>query len=514
MTAARCGRFSSRLRQRQDRNLDGLELVALHAEGGQGQLWKGRLPIAGGSARDVAVKVMKESTLEARATLLREAKLCSGLVHQNVVQVFGADEDGAGRARLAFEWVEGRDLASLLSETGPLPVGICVYITAHILRAVEQAHRAEILHRDISPDNVMVSRCGEVKLTDFGIGRLTSQETTGLKGSGKAKYAAPERLMGRPSMKRSDLWSVGSIFHEMLEGVAVRDSPADGEEFSLFEETFRSPRLKRAVPPHLVELHRRLTCWNLANRFENAREALDQVGQFLDVADALGRLVRGEGELALRDEPGVALLPARTTPPSATARPAWRRALPSFAFALSAAIAGASGYLVALSSTGPSAASPTTGLSKLADSLPKREHESETAEVDPVQVSSRPPHVGAGETEVAAAPPKTGTNKRRRRPPQKGDEVLPSLAAEDLPQPEPKLVRVLVISPMPRFYAWARFDGGPEIAIRRNVPKHFSPGKHRVTWRKAPEEKWRSTEFSISPNTKKLRLHEEKVEVE
>lgn len=164
--------------------------------------------------------------------LIHEAKLAARLQHFNVVQVLDLGEIDA-QVYIAMEYVRGRDLAALLSNTyrrkEKLPVPISLFMQAELLTGLDYAHRLTsdegtplgLIHRDISPQNVLISYEGEVKLTDFGIARVMEQHgDLRLPGNlhGKFGYMSPEQVEGRQLDQRSDIFSAGVVLHEMLTG--------------------------------------------------------------------------------------------------------------------------------------------------------------------------------------------------------------------------------------------------------------------------------------------------------
>jgi len=163
--------------------------------------------------------------------LVDEAKLCATLSHKNVVQVtdLGRDQD---RLYIAMEYVEGLDLRQLLrgcsQKKVPLPVEFSLFVVSETLRALDYAHRRRgedgrplgIVHRDVSPSNVLLSVEGEVKLCDFGIARVLAT-TTALPDEaiqGKAGYMSPEAARGDPVDARSDVFAAGIVLWELLAG--------------------------------------------------------------------------------------------------------------------------------------------------------------------------------------------------------------------------------------------------------------------------------------------------------
>ncbi|HEY6050391.1 MAG TPA: TonB family protein, partial [Thermoanaerobaculia bacterium] len=159
-----------------------------------------------------------------------EAKLAAQLNHPNIVHIFDLGKIEAGGYFIAMEYVEGRDLRSLLQsarEVGaPLPTPLAVYVSSKIAAALDYAHRRRdpegrelnIVHRDVSPPNILISYEGDIKLCDFGIAKAASKASQTQTGAlkGKVQYMSPEQAWGRPLDKRSDIFSLGCVLYEML----------------------------------------------------------------------------------------------------------------------------------------------------------------------------------------------------------------------------------------------------------------------------------------------------------
>ena len=158
-----------------------------------------------------------------------EARIAVSLIHVNIVQVFELGEvDGA--YYMAMEYVHGLDLARLVSRArkiGPFPVHLACFVIAECLKALQFAHERtdddgnplNIVHCDISPQNVLISFAGEVKITDFGISRASFQaEGQQEVIRGKYAYMSPEQVEGKPLDGRSDLFALGIVLYELLTG--------------------------------------------------------------------------------------------------------------------------------------------------------------------------------------------------------------------------------------------------------------------------------------------------------
>ena len=171
--------------------------------------------------RRVAIKVLLQRYLN-DATFVerfrREAKAAAGLNHTNLVSIYDWGEV-EGTYYIVMEYVEGETLKDVIRRRGRLGGNDAVAVSLQLLAAVEYAHRAGIVHRDIKPQNVMIDRGGIVKVMDFGIARAGDSGMTEA-GSilGTAQYLAPEQAKGHPVDERSDLYSVGVVLYEMLTG--------------------------------------------------------------------------------------------------------------------------------------------------------------------------------------------------------------------------------------------------------------------------------------------------------
>lgn len=213
-------------------------LIELAGAGGMAEVWRAELEGIEGFRRTVAVKrILKHLSVskEHREMFVQEAKLTATLDHPNIVHVYDFGEDGAGLF-LVLEWVEGltaRDLIQLLNEYGQKPsAALATAIGIETLKGLEAAHEntitladgseslAPIIHRDVSPSNVLLSVRGVTKLADFGLARamhssISSMTPAGIV-KGKLAYMAPEILRGKPASGQTDVYSTGVLLWELL----------------------------------------------------------------------------------------------------------------------------------------------------------------------------------------------------------------------------------------------------------------------------------------------------------
>jgi len=209
------------------------ELLQKIATGGMAEIYLARHVATQGFARPVVVKRMLPQLAVRKdfvTMFLDEARLAANLSHPNVVQVFNLGEH-AGSYFMAMELVDGPHLGSLfahsLRQRRPLPVDLCVYICARSADGLDHAHDLkdpatglplQIVHRDISPQNILVSRHGDVKVTDFGVAKATTQEAKTRTGiiKGKVSYMSPEQCLGEKVDRRTDVFALGIVLYELL----------------------------------------------------------------------------------------------------------------------------------------------------------------------------------------------------------------------------------------------------------------------------------------------------------
>ncbi|HEV3189777.1 MAG TPA: serine/threonine-protein kinase [Polyangiaceae bacterium] len=305
--------------------VDRYRLLRHLGHGGMGEVFLARLEAIGQVQRLVAIKFLRDVASEGAPDLMREARLTALVSHPNVVQILDAGLDG-DRPWFAMEFVPGLSLADLLAEAGSrLPPWVAARVTADLALGVhalheakdERGNRLEIVHRDLSPQNVLVSWDGVVKLLDLGIAR--SQLWAGSTNSGfvrgKLGYMSPEQAAGRPVDRRSDLFALGVLLWEALAGRRLFRGGTDGE---LLAQVIRGdvPPLEEAVtrpPPALVAIAHLALALRPADRFATA----------LEMHRALEVAVRGAGVIVGADE--IARAAAALVPNRIREHEAWLR---------------------------------------------------------------------------------------------------------------------------------------------------------------------------------------------
>jgi TonB family protein len=265
------------------------------AVGGMAEVWKARMRGVEGFQKTVAIKrILSHMTDNAEfvGMFIDEAKLAAQLSHPNIVHIYDLGKIGRDYY-IAMEYVEGRDLRSLLNAARRkglrLPLGLALLIAARIASALDYAHRKRdfedremgLVHRDVSPQNVLLTFDGDVKLCDFGIAKAVSKASHTQVGAlkGKLQYMSPEQAWGRPLDARSDLFSLGAVLFEMVTG--ERLFPGDSE-LSVLEAVrqgrIRSPRqVDPSIPQEVDEIVTRALAIEPQDRFASAGEMKQRI---------------------------------------------------------------------------------------------------------------------------------------------------------------------------------------------------------------------------------------------
>ncbi|HET9988464.1 MAG TPA: serine/threonine-protein kinase [Kofleriaceae bacterium] len=269
------------------RALGRYELLRPIARGGMAEVFLARRRAAGVEKWLVVKRMRPERASDARflELFVREAKLSMSLAHQNIVPVFdfGRVDD---QVFIAMERVEGRDLGSTLARAGtPLPPLLAAFVAAECCQALDYAHLRRgpdgaplgIVHRDVTPRNVMLSWSGEVKLTDFGIAALAGEKSSVI---GTPGYMAPEQARGEALDPRADVYAVGMVLREAL----TAERPRPGSER---ETTLVAARAGTLVPwpagfaSPLVAIVDRATALDREARYPDARAMLEELDTFI-----------------------------------------------------------------------------------------------------------------------------------------------------------------------------------------------------------------------------------------
>ncbi len=291
------------------------QLLERIARGGMAEVFKAKSYGVEGFEKVVVLKRILPELAQNQSFVdmfLHEARLSVALSHANIVQVFdlGREED---TYFIAMEYVLGADLAQCLRkcrrEGRAVPVEIAVLIVCEVARALDYAHRRKdargrnlgIVHRDISPQNILISREGEVKVTDFGIAKAVSLMEDGGTVRGTYAYMPPEQARGEEVDARADIYSLGVTLFEMLggENPFVAPGPFAPDPKAVMERVVGGDvtplrKLRPDVPPELLKVVETAMAVDPADRFSNAAKVYEELTAFLYT---LGRRV-GANDIA------------------------------------------------------------------------------------------------------------------------------------------------------------------------------------------------------------------------
>ena len=200
------------------------EIIAKIGTGGMADVYKA---IDQKLNRYVAIKILKQEFREDETFVSKfrsEAQAAAALSHPNVVNVYDVEED-LGVYFIVMELVEGITLKEYIQKKGRLTPKEVISIAVQVCSGIEMAHNLNIVHRDIKPQNIMISKEGKVKVTDFGIAKATSSNTISTNAMGSVHYTSPEQARGGFSDAKSDIYSLGISMYEMITGTL----PFDGD---------------------------------------------------------------------------------------------------------------------------------------------------------------------------------------------------------------------------------------------------------------------------------------------
>lgn len=237
--------------------------------------------------RDVAIKILNydfSNEEELKRRFMREALSATSLSHPNIVDIFDVGEDGELHY-LVMEFIDGQTLKEFIRSNGPLTPAEALPIMEQLVSAISNAHDNGIVHRDIKPQNILMDHDGNVKITDFGIAMALSATAHTKTNSvlGTVHYLSPEQARGGMATKKSDVYSVGIVFYELLTG----NLPFSGESAvsialkHLQEETPSVRALFSDIPQSVENVIFKATAKDALNRYQSADEMLDDLSTVL-----------------------------------------------------------------------------------------------------------------------------------------------------------------------------------------------------------------------------------------
>ena len=254
--------------------------------GGMAEVYRARDELLG---REVAVKVLSERLSSDRSFVerfRREAQAAANLSHPNIVSLYDYGSEGATNF-IVMEYIDGRSLGEVITQEAPLLPERAAEIAADVAKALERAHNAGLVHRDIKPNNIMMTSSGQTKVTDFGIVRALGGETesqmtqTGMV-IGTAAYLSPEQAQGSPVDARSDVYSLGCVLYEMLTGNPpfTGDTPLAVAYKHVREPVEPPSSINPDVPEDLDAITMKALAKNVDNRYSSSTEMREDLERF------------------------------------------------------------------------------------------------------------------------------------------------------------------------------------------------------------------------------------------
>jgi eukaryotic-like serine/threonine-protein kinase len=255
------------------------ELVSELGQGAMGVVYKAHDPVLD---RVVAVKTInltlpKDELPEYEARFYQEARAAGGLNHPNIVTIYDIGKSERV-AYMAMEFLEGEELRATLEHGHPLPLSQAIDVIMQVAEGLAYAHERHIVHRDIKPANIMIVREGLVKITDFGIARMRTNEVKTMTGMimGSPKYMSPEQVAGRRADHRCDLFSLGVVLYEALTGQApFQGDNIHGIMYQVLNSTPPPPSMRNPELPHIVDLVvAKALAKDVEERYQTAKELI------------------------------------------------------------------------------------------------------------------------------------------------------------------------------------------------------------------------------------------------
>ena len=295
--------------------------------GGMAEVYRARDELLG---REVAVKVLSERFSRDRSFVerfRREAQAAANLNHPNIVSLFDYGSDD-GTYFIVMEFIDGSSLSDIIRREGALMPERAAEIASDVAKALERAHAQGLVHRDIKSGNIMITRTGQTKVTDFGIARAVGRDgeqtmtQTGMV-IGTAAYLSPEQAQGNPVDGRSDVYSLGVVLFEMLTG----RTPFSGDSalsiaYKHVREDARPPsELNRDVSPQLDAITLKALAKNPDNRYSTAAEMSEDLQRFMHGQKVQATPLLGDRTAVMGRGTGTQVLPpTEVGPPEAPPR--------------------------------------------------------------------------------------------------------------------------------------------------------------------------------------------------
>ncbi len=301
------------------------EVIGRAGSGGMAEVYRARDELLG---REVALKVLSERFSRDKAFVerfRREAQAAANLSHPNIVSLYdyGSDDD---TYFIVMEFIDGKALSEVIAAEAPLMPERAADIAVEVAAALQRAHSAGLVHRDIKPGNIMITTAGQTKVTDFGIARAlrrdgeTTMTQTGMV-IGTAAYLSPEQAQGNAVDARSDVYSLGCVLYEMLTGRPpfAGDTPLSIAYKHVRESAARPSQSNSDVPRELDAIVLKALAKNPDNRYDNATEMQQDLQRYLGgqrvlatplLGDETTAVAGGGGGTQVMRRPDTAVYPA------------------------------------------------------------------------------------------------------------------------------------------------------------------------------------------------------------
>lgn len=268
------------------------EILEKIGEGGMAKVYKAKCHLLN---RIVAIKILRPEFVsddEFVRRFKRESQSAASLSHPNIVSIYDVGQDG-DIYYIVMEYVNGKTLKQLIREAnGPLPIPKVLDIARQVCKALEHAHKNHIVHRDIKPQNILVTDDNIVKVTDFGIARAVNGSTITYGGGdvlGTAYYFSPEQAKGAMTDEKTDIYSLGIVMYEMLTGKVPfeGESPISVALKHIQEDIVPPSKINPKVPYNLDKIVLKATQKDINYRYKSASELLNDIETYINNPDKL-----------------------------------------------------------------------------------------------------------------------------------------------------------------------------------------------------------------------------------
>lgn len=265
---------------------DRYEILEKIGSGGMSDVYKAKCHKLN---RYVAIKVLKPEFSEDRSFVTKfrvEAQSAAGLIHANIVNVYDVGDEN-GIYYIVMELVEGITLKKYIEKKGRLGVREAVSIAIQVAQGIEAAHNHHIVHRDIKPQNIIISKEGKVKVTDFGIARAATSNTINSNAMGSVHYISPEQARGGYSDEKSDIYSFGIMLYEMLTGrVPFEGDTTVSVALQHIQDDIVSPaKLVPGIPISVEKIVLKCTQKKTERRYQNMSDLIADLKRSLVAPD-------------------------------------------------------------------------------------------------------------------------------------------------------------------------------------------------------------------------------------